>query len=1493
MQRILRVGLIAACCVLASCNRQAPSPRDVAQPEADKPVPVATGPAAATADPSKAIDTILANLAQPNTQEQCDAALLQALGQISEKKYADALASLETARALRDGEQIQEQIEHVKALLAQQAAAEKTVQDIRSVLNDGKAEDAAKLSTTALGQFGGSDAADELAKLKRQADALAVAPVDDRAARRNLFLQEALAAMKDNNLRSAAIGYEQVLQTGDDANIRKDLHDIRAKLTRYDDGRRRAADLRRDPANLEDALAALGEARDAWDTPQVRAEIDECQLWLQRRRDRISVADFEVRGDVGLPLAGRTVAETLLPAFKVRFDLVEREQFCKVLEELKLEASAATDTPQCRQALGRLAKVRYLVVGSLTPLCGITLNARMVDVQTGLIVQTARYSAPSMEALLAKLPLVAQMLAMTDEQKLAFEQQLARQQLPEVLPIVVAPLPPPPVVVVTEPPPPPIITFTLTSPAFGGVVIEDFRRERPPVVEVEYRRDDPRRQRLFQLSVELGDNLFRRGKYKEANRHFELALTLTDDRRDIEVRIGRCKPLLPPPPPPTVIVVTPPPARPRAIVFNFFVNCQPGLVPPAVGDWAADNFASYLAASFDIVERGEVCWYMGRLGITLRDVMNDAFARRSLAQALNVRFVVFSAIEETHSLNVTTQLVDADTGAQTGSGMIHVQDHEEMKLRMQELAGQIAAPKDQQAKLAKQAQDNEKAITEARRLQKSGNAAKAAQVAKQALQQDPNNVALHQLAQENERLAPQAAAEQARRKEAERLQAEMQAAQKRQAELARQAEAARLRAEQDAKTRGEAAKREDEAKRQRACDQLMTQGRDALKRNDYAAAVQSFQSATALKPNDDGFKELAEAKAKQDQAARAKAAEEQAKRDAEVKRLHDAEVARLEAERKKKEADDAVKHKAQEDHDKAEVARLLGLAKEQLAKQQFDAARGTIQTARHIQPSPEIDNLLHLIQDQQDLADAKKKSEQARLNLEKKQAEERRQRELADAEAKKKQDAYTAALRQAQDALAVKQYDKAIASYQEAGKLFKTDVVINGQRQAEELRDREKAQADADRRKQDEETKRNAQVQKLLADGQKSLDAKQFDQAISQFQEARKLAPGNVDVLTALSKAEHARDQLAAANRDKAEEDKKAAFNKVLHDADAAFAAKRYDDAIRQYTDALKFMPGDPTAVKGLKDATQARDTAKADETTKKKQADYQQAVQSGRSLLQAKKYDEAIRAFTDALRIMPNDKDAKALLMDAEKQQADARAAQDAEAKRKQEEERKKQEFARLLNQAQAAMSAKKFNEAATDYREALRLMPGDPTATKGLKDANTALDAARADADSKKRQADYQREMQTGRTALQAMKYDDAIKAFTEALKIMPNDKDATALLKDAEKQKADAAKPPPPSNPELYKKQMDSGAALEKQKKFAEALAAYREALKLMPGDAKATAAAKWADFEVHMTEGQHFIDAKKFPDAVKELEEATKLFPDNADAKNLLKKAKEGK
>ena len=49
---------------------------------------------------------------------------------------------------------------------------------------------------------------------------------------------------------------------------------------------------------------------------RISQEIEECRLALNNRRDRLAVADFEIVGDVGIPLAGRTITEEILPHFR-------------------------------------------------------------------------------------------------------------------------------------------------------------------------------------------------------------------------------------------------------------------------------------------------------------------------------------------------------------------------------------------------------------------------------------------------------------------------------------------------------------------------------------------------------------------------------------------------------------------------------------------------------------------------------------------------------------------------------------------------------------------------------------------------------------------------------------------------------------------------------------------------------------------------------------------------------------------------------------------------------------------------------------------------------------------------------------------------------------------------------------------------------------------------------------------------------------------------
>src|SRR5262249_47211497 len=106
-------------------------------------------------------------------QERYEAALFEALDALAERDYSKALAGLEKAQRVNDTGAVQREIDKVRVLLAQQEAAGRAADDVRTVLKEGSPDEAARLANAALDQHGGGVQADELTQLKRQADAVA------------------------------------------------------------------------------------------------------------------------------------------------------------------------------------------------------------------------------------------------------------------------------------------------------------------------------------------------------------------------------------------------------------------------------------------------------------------------------------------------------------------------------------------------------------------------------------------------------------------------------------------------------------------------------------------------------------------------------------------------------------------------------------------------------------------------------------------------------------------------------------------------------------------------------------------------------------------------------------------------------------------------------------------------------------------------------------------------------------------------------------------------------------------------------------------------------------------------------------------------------------------------------------------------------------------------------------------------------------------------
>jgi hypothetical protein len=954
-----------------------------------------------------------------------------------------------------------------------------------------------------------------------------------------------------------------------------------------------------------------------------------------------------------------------------------------------------------------------------------------------------------------------------------------------------------------------------------------------------------------------------------------------------------------PPPPPPVVVAAAPIVRPRVIFFSFVVNADPGLVPSRYGDLIADQYASYFGNTFDVIDRGEVCWYMGRLGITMRDVLADASSRYCLAQALNARFILYGTVQQTASFDVNSHLIDARTGNRTGTGKIHVQDHQELKLRLSELAKQIRLDPESQAQLAREGQDSEKVLNQARQLQKT-DPARAADVLRTALKQSPGNTALQSLLTQNEHLLKQKALEEAHAKEAARRQAEAEAARKKQVELARQTELARLRAEVEAKNRTEAARKLEEQKKQLAYEQLHAEGQKAIQKGDYSAAAQHFQSAVALKPSDQGFKELAQAQGKAQEAARQKQLAEQQKKDLELKRIREEAEARVAAEKKRLAEQETARHKKQDEHDQQEYTRLLDQSKLLLKNQRYREALAAAQSAQQIRRTAEVEKQILEIKQEESLALARLKGDK---DAEKRLAEEKARQAQAEAASKKRQEDYTRLLNQAQQDLVAKRYDQAIAQYQEAGKLFRTDAVISGLRQAEQLRQHELAVKQAEANQKQEQEKRQAQVQKLLAEGQMAQVAGNFDAALKAIDEAGKLAPGSVDVLAARNKVQQARQDYIARNRAKVEEEQKQAQYRKLVDAGKAhLTAKRYVEAQASLREALRLKPGENEATGLLQQADKGRqDALAAEQAQKKKLDDYQALLQRGRTELSAGKHNEALASFQAASQLLPEDPAAKNLIAQTKKAQTDAVAA----AALKQEEEQKAAKVRQLVAGAQQAITGKDYAGAERLLAEARKLLPRDPA----IATAQAELDRARKPAVvSKQTREDYELAFSAGQEAMKKANYQGAINAYTEALRLIPGDARATEQLAAAKKLLASAPTTPmPPATDTAFKKHLSDGQAALTGKQFDEAIKQAGEALKLKPGDAQAAALLKQAQADKATQEtavkrqqdltrllslGQAAQAGKRYQEAITHYTEALKLAPGDATATRGLADARKG-
>src|SRR5262249_38109148 len=147
-----------------------------------------------------------------------------------------------------------------------------------------------------------------------------------------------------------------------------------------------------------------------------------------------------------------------------------------------------------------------------------------------------------------------------------------------------------------------------------------------------------------------------------------------------------------------------------------------------------------------------------------------------------------------------------------------------------------------------------------------------------------------------------------------------------------------------------------------------------------------------------------------------------------------------------------------------------------------------------------------------------------------------------------------------------------------------------------------------------------------------------------------------------------------------------------------------------------------------------------------------------------------AAHAFDSALRLIPDDATAAKAFHEA----SDAVQAQ-------QTAQKKAADYESHMTAARAAMVGQRYADARNEFLAALENKPDDPAALDGHKQAEKRLNELQEEA---RAQTDFNRLMDQGDRALRNRRYEEAERAYTKAVALLPRNLDARHGLREAQK-------------------------------------------------------------------------------------------------------------
>jgi tetratricopeptide (TPR) repeat protein len=533
---------------------------------------------------------------------------------------------------------------------------------------------------------------------------------------------------------------------------------------------------------------------------------------------------------------------------------------------------------------------------------------------------------------------------------------------------------------------------------------------------------------------------------------------------------------------------------------------------------------------------------------------------------------------------------------------------------------------------------------------------------------------------------------------------------------------------------------------------------------------------------------------------------------------------------------------------------IIGIADSSLQVKNYQDALAQYQAAIKLKPGElyahgKIDSINKIMAEIAAKEAADKKL--AELALQEQQKKEALAKEQQEALAKQQQEALT---KQQQEALAKQQQEEALAK-----------------RQQQEALALQQQQAALDKQYTD-----------AIAAADIALKAKDYEIALSSYQSALTLKPGEQYAQGKIAEINTIQTEIAA----KAEADKQQAM--LAQQQQEALAKKQQEEAFakQQQEELAKKQQEEALAKQQQEALAKQQQQAALDKQ-------YADAITNADKLLQAKEYQKALAAYQSVDSLKPDETYAPGKITEINKILEEI-AAKDALEKQQEALDKK---YSDIISTADATFKVKDYQNALVAYQSALNLKPNMPYVKGKIDEINGILGEVAAKATLDKQYADA---ISAADKAFDTKDYDKALTAYQSALNLKPDESYARNKVFDIQGIKMEIKKQEETDN--QYNKIIASANELMAKEQYDEAQTAYQEALAVKPSEdlpiqkiaeikqkLVLKAASIDLQYQAAISEADAAVQQQDFDNAKKQYEKALSLKPEESYPKEQIKVA----